>query len=352
MSTWRCCAPISSSVHNSRPSLFSGASSAILLAPSSSKLKKITDFKSARIGVLDIEHAQAVLDPIVAYYNLPADKIQRVPVGHDEIDAAFKSGKIDALFMLGAANSKYVSDAVASAAQTHKELNFIDIDEAKAITKRSPALDAVDIDQGAFGGRPPRPPEDISTLAIGVRVVATSRLSIDTVAEVVRQFVAIRQNLSASFPGASAVEAPDTDDSNSMVIHPGVKSYLNADRVTLMDRYGDWFYLLLFAGSGIGSLIAATFGWFQRQRRQEVMANIGKIEGLLDAVEKARSERTLDEIEQEANGVIRRALQHAARGQLGDSEILTLEMAMSELRARLAAARLTGPAQKRAAAAR
>ena len=89
--------------------------------------------------------------------------------------------------MVGSVVSKQVGDIVSEAAKGAKgAIEFIDIEEADAIAKRIPALESVEVEQGAFGGRPPRPAESFNTLGFSIRLVATQKTTSDDMAELVQ----------------------------------------------------------------------------------------------------------------------------------------------------------------------
>src|SRR5206468_1534110 len=109
--------------------------------------------------------------------------------------------------------------------------------EADAIAKRIPALEKVEIEQGAFGGRPPRPAESFETLAFSVRLVTAPKSDPDKIAELVKQLYQIRQNISAAVPGAGLMETPDlverdADAAFDAVYTRGIKDELSASALT------------------------------------------------------------------------------------------------------------------------
>ena len=125
--------------------------------------------------------------------------------------------------------------------------------------RRIPALESVEVDQGAFGGRPPRPAESFNTLGYSIRLVATQKADNETIAELMRQLYLIRQNLSATIPGAGLMEAPDVDEATSFLIHPGVRVYVNGEQRSFLDRYSDLIFIGMFVASGLGSVTTGLF---------------------------------------------------------------------------------------------
>ena len=218
---------------------------AVLIAAKAGKLQKVTDLPNAMIGVTrDGPLDGSLLWPVLDYYGIPRDKAKNMRVPPDEVANALRQKKVDAIIVVGSILSKQVSDVVNDAARGVKgAINFIDIEEADAIAKRIPALELIEVEQGAFGGRPPRPAESFNTLGYSIRLVATPKVQSDDMAELVRQLYLIRQNLNAAIPGAGLMEAPDLDEATPFLIHPGVRAYVNGEQRNFFERYSDYIYL-------------------------------------------------------------------------------------------------------------
>ena len=130
--------------------------------------------------------------------------------------------------------------------------------------------------------------ESFNTLGYSIRLVGTPKVQSDDMAEVVRQLYLIRQNLNAAIPGAGLMEAPDLDEATAYLIHPGVRAYVNGEQRNFFDRYSDYIYLLMFVGSGLGSVVAGAFGMMGARRDAPTMP-IGRVEAMFDAVRDAKS---------------------------------------------------------------
>ncbi len=313
---------------------------AVLIAAKAGKLQKVTDLPNAMIGVTrDGPLDGSLLWPVLDYYGIPRDKAKNMRVPPDEVANALRQKKVDAIIVVGSILSKQMSDVVNDAARGVKgAITFIDIEEADAIAKRIPALESVEVEQGAFGGRPPRPVESFNTLGYSIRLVATPKVQSDDMAELVRQLYLIRQNLNAAVPGAGLMEAPDLDEATPFLIHPGVRAYVNGEQRNFFERYSDYIYLFMFIGSGLGSVVAGAFG-VMGGRRDGPAVPVGRVEAMLDAVRDARSRDELDAAEREADAVFRSVFSAGAAGKLPEAGIASFSMAMNELRARIAARR-------------
>jgi TRAP-type uncharacterized transport system substrate-binding protein len=315
---------------------------AVLIAPKTGKLQKVADLPNTTIGIAREGPVDtSLLFPVLDYYGIGRDKAKYLPVPVGDIANQFRQKKIDAVIAVAGVATKQMSDVIAEAARGIKgPLQFIDIEEADAIAKRIPALESTEIEQGAFGGRPPRPAESFNTLGFSIRLVATPLSDNDAIADLMRHLYLIRQNISAAIPGAGLMVAPDVEEATSFLIHPGVRAYVSGEQKTWFDQYSDFIYLGLFFGSGIGSVAAGMFGWMSGKRRYDLMAPVRRIETVLDKVRDAQNAAELDAAEREADEIFREVFGLGARGDIPPGGIASFDMAMTELRGRISARRL------------
>jgi TRAP-type uncharacterized transport system substrate-binding protein len=314
---------------------------AVLIAPKAGKVQKVGDLSGAMVGVTREGPLDGgLLRPVLDYYGIAREKTKYMQLPSDEIANALKTKKVDAIIAVGATASKQMGDFVAEAARGVKgAIQFIDIEEADAIAKRIPALESVEVDQGAFGGRPPRPAESFNTLGYSIRLVATQKTDSDTITELMRQLYLIRQNLSATIPGAGLMEAPDVDEATSFLIHPGVRVYVNGEQRSFLDRYSDWIYLGMFLGSGLGSVTAGLFGLMGGRRTRDPMVPVRDLQPVLDAVRDAPNLEELDKLERAADEIFRAAYAHGIKDELSATGIASFDLAMREFRSRVASRR-------------
>lgn len=314
---------------------------AVLVAPKVGKLQKVTDLPNATIGVTREGPLDgSLLAPVLEYYGLPRDRARYVTIHGDDVAETFRLKKVDAMIVVGSVTSKPMGEAIADAARGVKgAIQFIDIAEADAIAKRVPALESIEIEQGTFGGRPPRPAESFNTLGYSIRLVATPKVDTDTVAELMRQLYLIRQNLAAAVPGAGLMEAPDIEEATPFLIHPGVRMYVNGEQKTWFDRYNDYIYLALFFGSGVASVIAGMYGFMGGKRKIDPVEPVRRIETMLDKARTAASREELNALEGEADEVFRKVFGMGVAGDIPPAGVASFHMAMTELRSRIASRR-------------
>ena len=135
------------------------------------------------------------------------------------------------------------------------------------------------------------------------------------------------------------METPDVEEMTAFLIHPGVRAYVNGEQRSWFDKYGDYLYVAMFLGGGLGSVAAGTFGWMRGRRLCDPTEPIRNIEAVLNKVRDAQTRDELDAAESEADAVFRKALDMGAKGELQAGGLASFDMAMTELRSRMAARR-------------
>lgn len=306
---------------------------AVLMTPKKSKIKKLPDILGAEIAVVrEGSGDPGTLSAVLDFYKLDRAKLKVQFVTLDELPNVMR--RIEVLAVVGAPSSKLVADAVAIARASRGELRFIAIDQAEAIAKRVPELDSVDIAKGSFGGRPPYPDDEFTTIGFSVRALATEAISQDTMSDFLHQILPARQAIAQSVPAARSLKIAEADDDN-FVVHEGVRTYGDGEVKNFFERYSDQIYVGTLVASGIGSASAALFGWFTTRRRGKVMSSIFCIEQVIDAVPTAKTAADVDVLEQQANEIFRVALKTAAKGEIDAAGIAAFEMALIDARARL-----------------
>jgi TRAP-type uncharacterized transport system substrate-binding protein len=314
---------------------------AVMIAPKTGKMQKVADLASGTLGITrDGPIDGALLGPVLEYYGIARDKAKYMALPTEEVANALRQKKVDAVLVVGPIASKQVSDIVAEAARATKgAINFIEIEEADAIAKRIPALEKLEVEQGAFGGRPPRPAESFETLAFSVRLVATPKSDSDKIAELVKQLYLVRQNVSAAVPGAGLMETPDLDEPTPFLIHPGTRAYVNGDQKNLLDRYSDWIYLGAFFMSGLGSVVVAIFGYFGRPRDGDGRAPLRKLQELVAAARVAPDAAALDQLERDADATFDSVYAHGIKDEISASALTSFNLGLAELHRSIATRR-------------
>jgi len=297
------------------------------------KVETVADFVGRKVGIVDGPNGGAeLLDVILTHYGVPQDKVIIVHVNPDDLKAAIHDNKVDVVLVAGPATGQLIHDAVVAASHGKEGPKFIEIDQAEGIGKRTPPYDSVDIPKGAFGGVPPEPTDELTTLSYPLYLVARKNLNSDKIATFSKLLYASRQSLAYELPGTIAIESPSTDKDSAVLVHPGTADYLGDNQKTFFDRYGDDIFYGMLIIPVLGSGLAGLMSYFRADKNTR---RIRQLHRLLQLIKKARTVTVVDELDvlqDEADHILAETIQQTERGQLDEIGIATFTLAIEQAR--------------------
>src|SRR3954451_23385365 len=270
----------------------------IVLAPKASKIEDMADLDKKRLGVVSHHEADMpVLTTILAHYDLSPPNITLVPLQADEVEAAFTGKSIGALVFIAAPVGREAAGLVQAVLKaTNRDVAVVPVKEVEALALKWPALTAMTVLEGSLSGRPALPDEEFKTVGVSYRLMARPGLDRSPVSKITQYLFQMRSRIAQTTPAINLMKAPETETMTSAALpnHPGAVDYFNREQESFMDRYGDWLWLLLFAGGGISSVLAWISEAFARKRRELVDEVLDRLIGLIS---EAREAKTLGELE-------------------------------------------------------
>lgn len=309
----------------------------LLLAPGGSKLHRIADLRGKRIGVVHevatMEPNTRLLETILAQYDLPLEAVTLVSLSPSEVGEAIKANKVDVVFTAAATQNGLANGIIAAVASASKKpLVFIPIDEAKAISKRFPALDAMEIVQGAFGGDPPRPAAAFDSLSVDVLLMARTALRDSIAAEVTRLFFSHRGAIAKAAPLANSIEAPSTDKDAAIPVHQGAADYFDGAERSFFEKYSDFFYIGAMLLSLVGSGAAALANRFNPDPHEHIERITEKLLELLQSARIAATLSDLDDLEREVDEAVAAMLSDCRSQGLNAPSLHLVTLALDQTR--------------------
>ena len=308
----------------------------LLVAPDSRGITSIGDLRGRTVGIVRRLPANArLLDLLLAQQEVPREAVRTVELdGPEDVEAAFRSGRIDVALAVGTLAGRMVGGtiAAATAASGGAAPIILPVTEVDAIAQRSPLYEKFEIVRGAFGGTPPRPADPVRTLGVSHRLVAASTISDSTISDLTKTIFQIRPALARDVELANRIEAPDTDKGASLPLHPGADAYYEGEVETFFDRYSDWIYLSIMGVSILGSGLA---GLASRATNRKRTRTLGLLDRLLAIVRQARlapDGRELDALESETDDILGVALGQAGTGRLGEAGISAFTLGLEQAR--------------------
>ena len=307
---------------------------AVLLAPGGSTVTEVGGLGGHTIGLVENASAnQALLDTILAQYEVDRDSVKTVPLAIEAVADAVRTKQVDAVLVVGILSGSKVQDTVKAVAKAAGEPPvFLPISDAAAIAQRSPAFDTFEVVKGAFHGAPSRPADEFDTLSVTHRLVASTALSDSVVADVTRFFLSERNALVAVDPIARRIEAPSTDKGSALPAHPGTAAYIDDEEETFLDRYSDFIYLGAMFFGVLASGATAMFSRLNAQGARAVERLTGRLIEILKLVRFAPSADLVNALEAETDEIVAAALDQNASSSLDERRLGALGLALHQVR--------------------
>ena len=255
-----------------------------LILPPDSSIEKFADIAKKTVAIADgplKQQDQALLKQLLAYYSIPDESVSRIIMPSADIGQAIRLKRVSAAFAIGPVGFGVIPDTVASIRKVMKKPpSILDLGEASAIVKKMPQLEALEISRGAVNGNPAIPDDTANTIAVSVRLLASTSMHDSLAGDIARIVTTRKSTLAEAAPGATQIEAPDTEDKNAVLpVHPGASTYFSGEQATFFDRFENFIYYGGLFASLIGSLIAWAIGSSRSARveREEVSTLVGKM---------------------------------------------------------------------------
>ncbi|MGY2046623.1 TAXI family TRAP transporter solute-binding subunit [Methylobacterium sp. JK268] len=329
----------------------------LVVSPEGSRINTFPDLARKRLGIP--AHKQAdfqLLKSILAYYGLAllterparplaASEVLLVPVAQDDVPAAFRDKRIDAVVSIIAPSAPKAIGLVQAVQSLNRsgKVQFVALDDSDALIERFPRLQAVTVPGGLFSGHPKVPEDDLKTIGASYRLVARASLSRSLAAEVTQRLFELRTAIAESTEAADYVEAPAYETtaaatSARVPIHPGAIDYFEREQRGFVDRYGDLIYLAGFVLGGLGSAVAWLRQRMARLRREPVDEAIERLLAIVAEAPDAEA-AALDGLLAEADALAAEVVR-TSRAQETDGRTLSaVDLAMDAARSAIAARR-------------
>lgn len=305
------------------------------------KLDTIGELAGRKVGVIGRSQSNVnLLRLILQQYGVPADKVEIVQFAPSEVNEAIRSNKADAFIAVGPVNSQITTDAIAATSRDGVTPTFLPIDLADSIESKFPIYDATEIAPGAFGSAPARPEEAVKTISFNHHIVAKKSVSDATITTFTRQLFSMRQALIAENPAAARIEVPDTDKDAAIPVHAGAEAYVDGEEKSFMDRYSDLIWWGILGTSLLGSAGAWAASYLKRDERTNNTSLRERLLEMLAQARKAASHDELDEMQAEADDILRDTLNCFEHGAIESGTLTAFQLALEQFHNAVADRRL------------
>lgn len=271
------------------------------------KVESVADLKGKRLGeVTRSAPGAGVFAEILAFNRMSSSDVRVEAFRYPQaLLNAIEEKKLDGILLIAPRGARPLAEFIRTAIQAFEtEPKIIALKEAKAIATRLPAIEAGEIAAGELSANPQIPAEALPTLTFPVLLMAQQKLENNAVQELTRQIFNVRPSLTAQHPMAARLAALDTERGATFAVHPGSAIYYDASETTLLEKYSDVLWLLLF---GFSTIVSASV-WFLRrlfpQQRELMRADHKELVALLASVRAAKDATVLDAAETKIDQIV------------------------------------------------
>ncbi|MGO9759194.1 MAG: TAXI family TRAP transporter solute-binding subunit [Roseiarcus sp.] len=303
----------------------------VIVAPEKAKIENFGQLKGKTLGVIGPPQANdALIETLRRHFRVTLNVVD-LPQAPGPIAAALRAGSVDALlFVAPTTRSAIVADNWAATRRASgKKLAFVPIDASDAIAAASPAYESGEIPAGLFGGAPPVPSEEVSTLRVPTYLVADRSVSNDVITQLTRNLFENRQRIAVDAAIANLVKPASTDNDTAFPIHPGAKVYYDGEETTLMEDYGDWLYYGPLLLGGLASGVMASLRYLGFMRRQESSESLlAKVPEVIATIKAATTTEELDSIRAEMDRAVERFSHDVVHGSVEENKTPPIALAV------------------------
>lgn len=312
----------------------------IIAAPAARKIADIADLNGKRVALVDMREAdRALLMRVLSSSELTEKEVRFTPTTAGQVPGLMTARQIDAIAFVAAPVSSEAGQLIRNFARAAGgDINIVPIDEAEALSLRYPVFTQMTVPAGAFGGRPKKPSEELTTIGVSYRLMAAARTDRGPVSEITANLFRLRSRISNATATINLMKPPDTDSATSaaLPVHPGAVDYLNREQLTFMDRWGDWLWLGLFAGGGVTSVLAWIGQLFARRKREAVDEILEELAMLLVRARKCETHEQLAEVTLRLDDVVRQAIRFTRSGLTSTGVMSAVMLAIDATRSAIA----------------
>lgn len=284
-----------------------------VLLPPETKIEKVSELAGKKLAVAT-GFDPRLLKTFTEFYGLREADLVEVPAA--EFGPALKARRAVAALASGPLGPGPIPDAFAGIRKSFKaKPSYLDIAEADAIVARQPAYQSVEIKQGTYGGTPTEPDEAIHTFAVRTLLVSRASLPDRVAGEITRLLLTTKAKLVAILPAAGQMEAPETERSSLLPVHPGTLAYLNGEQESLLDQTVNFYWLAVM----VFAILAPLAGWIASRRRlRRSCAERAKLLRVVELVRLAKvgSAAQLATADAELEGLTNWLLERLAAGEI------------------------------------
>ena len=328
-------------VRSDHPAAASGGSLAIvrrqillLLTTHKSRINGAEDLAGKTVAVPEgADKDDALIRAVCSHYGLRAEALVSLPVG--ELGKALKEGRVSAVMTLAGVGGESSSAVLGVLTQALREPPVMLSIDTQSIVAQNPVYEAYSVAPGALSTKPQLPSKEVETVAVSLRLVARNSMLENVAAEMTRLLFVTRARVAATLPGAGQIEAPDTDRSSVLTVHPGAARYLEGSMPSFFEQAIEQLFNISIIGGVLGSIVIFCGNLWRRRRQTKVRSLVDRLSAILPEARTSPPEQ-LKVLEEEVDRLVAALLTSALREEIEQGKAVAITLVANEIRGLMA----------------
>jgi len=293
------------------------------------KIGEITDLAGHTVGIIGNTGANlALLRTILEGSGTGSDKVAMVQFATEETEKLAQDATLDAYLAVGPLDSKITVAAIAATSRSRGAPKFLPVDTSEAIALKHPRYEAEEIPGGVFNAKPAWPEDKVDTISVNHLILTRKSLSEAKAAAFYRQLFTVRDTITQRVAGAAHITKPETEKEAEPSVHRGTAAVINGTERTFLDKYSDYFWFALLVLSGIGSAAAWLRRYLNRDDRDDNTSYRNRILSVVSEVRGAESEKDLQALQREVDGIISETLKCYDEGAIESEDMVAFGLVL------------------------
>lgn len=302
----------------------------LLLTTHKSRINSADDLAGKTVAVPEgADKDDPLIRAVCSHYGLSAEALVSLPIG--ELGKALKEGRVAAVMTLAGVGAGSSSAVLGALAQALKEPPVMLSVDTQAIVAKNPVYEVFAVAPGALSTKPLVPSKEVETVAVTLRLVARSSMLENVAAEMTRLLFVTRARVAATLPGAGQIEAPDTDRSSVLTVHPGAVRYLEGSMPSFFEQAIEQLFNFSIIGGVLGSSVIFFGNLWRRRRQSKVRLLVDRLSAILPEARTAPPEQ-LKALEEEVDRLVAALLVSALREEIDQGKAMAITLLANEIR--------------------
>jgi TRAP-type uncharacterized transport system substrate-binding protein len=302
----------------------------MLVTKSGNRIEKIADLRGKHVGVAALPlHNRVLAAEVLLHWGLKEKDYGFVYLEPGDLLRNVKEGKIDAFFAIGALGNRPARRATELLRSAWgPQLMLIPFEDVAALSGKIRGVEDGELVKGYFGGNPAKPEEDLETIALSNRLVASEKVTIPVAVTLTKMLLTLRDKKQVETPELVSVTVPSRT-SPTLPVHPGTVQQGDGTYQEFLDRYTNHFYVALAIIGGLGSLLTTLLTHGKHLVRDRSIGDVRQVLLLGDLLVTDMDKSSVALRLAQADKILQETLLACAAGDVDHSVLMAMQVAVA-----------------------